>query len=103
MATIEEQSLQVIPTIIGRVKPKEAKETLIKQQKRTEEKIKRPHSFGHTVIMLHKQFSSQPHGDPLVIKLQVDKLIWREFWWIKGAVLTFYSWMHSRRWGQIRA
>ena len=82
----------MVPMIDGPALVSEEEEKKKKQSKRMEQKVKRLRSLGHTVNYMSAQeefypatpivFTDQylqavrlPHQDPLVVKLQVDKVI----------------------------
>ncbi|PON96306.1 hypothetical protein TorRG33x02_078950, partial [Trema orientale] len=85
----EQQTLRIVPMIVGRPKPSQGREERDNIYKRTGERVKRLRSLGHSVNHLATEqahtsavpiaFTQQdlatvrlPHDDPLVVKLQID-------------------------------
>ena len=86
---VAKQQLRMVPLIAGPALVSEEEEKKNRHKKRTEERVKRLRTLGHSVNHVSAQeefyhafpiaFTKQdlytvrlPHQDPLVIKLQVD-------------------------------
>lgn len=84
-----QQTLRIVPMIVGRPEPSQGREERDNLHKRTGERVKRLRSLGHSVNHLTTEqahtsavpiaFTQQdlstvrlPHDDPLVVKLQID-------------------------------